>query len=123
MRTAILQTGTSAISRADPGDIVVVRLMYQWPVYVSLLGLNLADLAGSKRLLIMHQPHSATSPINGGRIMSRFRLSWRAARGRLRRLPGDKRGVSAVEFAMLLPLMLTLYLGGGRSVARRRDRS
>ena len=24
---------------------------------------------------------------------------------------GDERGVSAVEFAMLLPLMLTLYLG------------
>ena len=24
----------------------------------------------------------------------------------------DERGVSAVEFAMLLPLMLTLYLGG-----------
>jgi hypothetical protein len=31
---------------------VVVRLMYQWPVYVSLLGLNLADLNGGKRLLI-----------------------------------------------------------------------
>jgi len=31
---------------------VVVRLMYQWPVYVSLLGLNLADSAGSKRLLM-----------------------------------------------------------------------
>jgi Flp pilus assembly protein TadG len=30
---------------------------------------------------------------------------------RLRRLAGDERGVSAVEFAMLLPLMLTLYLG------------
>jgi len=30
---------------------------------------------------------------------------------RLRRLIGDERGVSAVEFAMLLPLMLTLYLG------------
>ena len=26
-------------------------------------------------------------------------------------LAGDERGVSAVEFAMLLPLMLTLYLG------------
>lgn len=30
---------------------------------------------------------------------------------RLRRLIADERGVSAVEFAMLLPLMLTLYLG------------
>ena len=30
---------------------------------------------------------------------------------RLGRLAGDERGVSAVEFAMLLPLMLTLYLG------------
>jgi Flp pilus assembly protein TadG len=30
---------------------------------------------------------------------------------RFRRLIGDERGVSAVEFAMLLPLMLTLYLG------------
>jgi len=34
-----------------PGDIVVVRLMYQWPVYVSLLGLNLQD-NGSNRLLM-----------------------------------------------------------------------
>jgi Flp pilus assembly protein TadG len=30
---------------------------------------------------------------------------------RLRHLVGDERGVSAVEFAMLLPLMLSLYLG------------
>ena len=30
----------------------------------------------------------------------------------LRRLARDQRGVSAVEFAMLLPLMLTLYIGG-----------
>ncbi len=35
-----------------PGCIVVVRLFYQWPVYVSLLGLNLADMAGNKRLLV-----------------------------------------------------------------------
>ncbi|MBZ0138218.1 MAG: pilus assembly protein [Pseudorhodoplanes sp.] len=31
---------------------------------------------------------------------------------RLQRLARDERGVSAVEFAMLLPLMVTLYLGG-----------
>ena len=34
-----------------PGDIVVVQLFYQWPVYVSLLGFNLSDMAGGKRLL------------------------------------------------------------------------
>jgi Flp pilus assembly protein TadG len=31
---------------------------------------------------------------------------------RIVRLAKDERGVSAVEFAMLLPLMVTLYLGG-----------
>src|SRR5438067_1644629 len=35
-----------------PGDIVVVRLMYQWPVYASLLGFNLGDMAGNKRLVM-----------------------------------------------------------------------
>src|SRR5262249_41031578 len=41
-----------AYQPGGPGDIVVVRLMYQWPVYVSMLGLNLADTSGSKRLLM-----------------------------------------------------------------------
>jgi Flp pilus assembly protein TadG len=36
----------------NPGDIVVVRLMYEWPIYVSLLGFNLADMSGNKRLII-----------------------------------------------------------------------
>lgn len=47
-----LQTGSFGYQPGGPGDIVVVRLMYQWPVYVSLLGLNLADAAGNKRLLM-----------------------------------------------------------------------
>ena len=34
-----------------PGDIVVVRLFYQWPVYVSLLGFNMSNMNGGKRLL------------------------------------------------------------------------
>ena len=47
-----MQTAGFGYQPGGPGSIVVVRLMYQWPVYVSLLGLNLADSAGSKRLLI-----------------------------------------------------------------------
>lgn len=47
-----VQTGTFGYQPGGPGDIVVVRLLYQWPVYVSLLGLNLSDTAGSKRLLM-----------------------------------------------------------------------
>jgi Flp pilus assembly protein TadG len=34
-----------------PGDIVVVRLFYQWPLFVIGLGFNIANLSGSKRLL------------------------------------------------------------------------
>jgi Flp pilus assembly protein TadG len=47
-----LQTGSFGYQPGGPGDIVVVRLMYQWPVYVSLLGLNLSDMSGGKRLLM-----------------------------------------------------------------------
>jgi Flp pilus assembly protein TadG len=43
--------------------------------------------------------------------MTFARLAVRVRRP-LRRLLRDERGVSAVEFAMLLPLMITLYLGG-----------
>lgn len=35
-----------------PCEIVVVRMMYQFPVYVSLMGFNLADMTGNKRLLV-----------------------------------------------------------------------
>jgi hypothetical protein len=43
---------TPTYAPGGPGDIVVVRLMYQWPVYVSLLGLNFADMANSNRLIM-----------------------------------------------------------------------
>jgi hypothetical protein len=39
----------------DPGgacEIVVVRLIYQFPVYLSLFGFDLADMSGNKRLLV-----------------------------------------------------------------------
>lgn len=34
-----------------PGDIVVVRVFYQWPLFVTGLGFNVANLAGNKLLL------------------------------------------------------------------------
>jgi len=42
----------TSYTAGGPGDIAVVRLMYQWPVYASLLGLNLSNLGNNKRLLI-----------------------------------------------------------------------
>jgi Flp pilus assembly protein TadG len=38
-------------SPGGPGDIVVVRVFYQWPLFVTGLGYNISNLAGSKRLL------------------------------------------------------------------------
>lgn len=35
-----------------PGEIVVVRLMYEFPVYASLLGFNLSDMSSGKRLVM-----------------------------------------------------------------------
>jgi Flp pilus assembly protein TadG len=35
-----------------PGDIVVVRLLYPWPLYMQLWNSNISNMAGSNRLLI-----------------------------------------------------------------------
>lgn len=50
---AITQTPAVKVSYSPGGvgDIEVVTLYYAWPIYVSLLGNNLADM-GSNRLLV-----------------------------------------------------------------------
>jgi Flp pilus assembly protein TadG len=62
-----LQTGNFGYQPGGPGNIVVVRLVYQWPVYVSLLGLNLSDAAGGKRLIMStvafrNEPYLGSTP-------------------------------------------------------------
>lgn len=39
-------------SPGNPGDIVVIRLFYQWPLFVTGLGYNISNVAGNKRLLV-----------------------------------------------------------------------
>ena len=46
-----LNTAGMTYNTGGPGDIVVVSLYYEWPVYVTMLGNNLSNLNGSKRLL------------------------------------------------------------------------
>jgi Flp pilus assembly protein TadG len=53
-------------SPGSPCSIVLVRLFYQWPVYVSLLGFNLSNVNGNMRLLtatsvFRNEPYSNTS--------------------------------------------------------------
>jgi Flp pilus assembly protein TadG len=38
-------------SPGGPGDVVLVRMGYKWPIFVTGLGYNMANLPGSKRLL------------------------------------------------------------------------
>ncbi len=48
-----LVTNNFVYQPGGPGDIVVVRLYYQWPIYVSLMNLgNLANMSNHKRLLV-----------------------------------------------------------------------
>jgi Flp pilus assembly protein TadG len=44
-------TGAMGYNPGDVGNIVVVSLYYQWPIYVSMFSDNLSNLSGNKRLL------------------------------------------------------------------------
>jgi hypothetical protein len=47
-----LNTKNMSYDQTKQGDIAVVSLYYQWPIYVSLLGNNLSNLSGNDRLLV-----------------------------------------------------------------------
>jgi len=45
-------TNTWNYQLGNPGDIVVVQVMYQWPVVLGPLGFNLSNLPNGNRLLV-----------------------------------------------------------------------
>lgn len=50
-----------------PCDVVIVRLFYQWPLFVTGLGYNISNLAGNKRLLwgsaaFRNEPYAGVCP-------------------------------------------------------------
>ena len=48
-----LVTSNFVYQPGGPGDIVVVQLFYQWPIYVSLMNLgNLSNMSNHSRLLV-----------------------------------------------------------------------
>jgi len=54
-------------SPGGPCDIVVVRMFYQWPLFVTGLGYNISNLTGNKRLLyataaFRNEPYNGACP-------------------------------------------------------------
>ena len=47
-----VDTSNFGYQSSTPGQIVVVRAVYEWPTFVTGLGLNLSDLSNNKRLLM-----------------------------------------------------------------------
>jgi len=45
-------TNSWQFNPGGPGDIVVVRIMYQWPVFGGPLGFNLSNLGNGNRLIM-----------------------------------------------------------------------
>jgi Flp pilus assembly protein TadG len=62
----VFNTSALAYNPGGPGDIVVVRLYYQYPVFVNLLGFNLSNLNGGYNLfaataVFKNEPYAASS--------------------------------------------------------------
>ncbi len=64
-----LNTTNMCYAPGGAGAIVVVRLYYQWPIYLSLLNDSLSNLSGGKRLLVAttvfrNEPFNASGTAN-----------------------------------------------------------
>ncbi len=60
-------TNSWSYAPGNPGDIVVMRVMYQWPLVKGPLSFNLANLSNGNRLLMAtavfkNEPYQSTTP-------------------------------------------------------------
>ncbi len=104
-----------------PCDIVVVRAYYQWPTNKIFGSLSLQNLSNGKRLIgsfaaFRNEPfrklHWMT--LMPGRNSPSFAAgSLRARLSRaLHRLACRESGMAAVEFSLILPILVLLWIGG-----------
>jgi Flp pilus assembly protein TadG len=61
-----LDTSGFQFQPGNPGDIVVVRMVYEWPTFVRTFGLNVSDLANGNRLIMAtaafrNEPYAVSS--------------------------------------------------------------
>ena len=69
IKDGALDTSKMCYAPGDAGAIVVVRLYYEWPIYLSLLNDSLSNLANGKRLLVAtsvfrNEPFTTTGSSN-----------------------------------------------------------
>lgn len=69
IKNGALDTSKMCYAPGGPGAIVVVRLYYAWPIYLSLLNDSLSNLANGKRLLVAtsvfrNEPFTASGNTN-----------------------------------------------------------
>ena len=109
-----------AFDFGEPNEIVVVRAYYQWPTSEIFGGLSLQDTAerqAADRLLRRLPQRAVRDHVRGLRrsyAMSTMRsLLRRLLDRRLGRLRSrEERGIAAVEFSLILPIMIVLWIGG-----------
>ncbi len=95
-----------------PGDIVVVRLFYQWPLFVTGLGYNIANLGRQQAVAGRDGGVPATS-LSEGTTMKSISMSGSgfACGLRPRVWSTIRSGIAATEFAVIVPIMLVMFFG------------